>query len=296
MSNLRVLYITESTFNFSQVDPTSTLIERYEKHLPPGTYHTSLGDVSVDSIIRLAKQFDSVEFESRGFDTKSAVYKESLTLYKYLTKKSTNQFGPEDFTDHGEINSRLDQPMLWVFGCSHSHGVGLRAEELNYGQWLSKHLNMPLKLITKPGSSLNWSHRHLFNSQIQAQDIVVWQLTTPGRVSRFNGKLVEEIVLTHSTDRRLLDSITDEQLYFAQLNLLNTGIKFLQSIKCKFLLTSICTLNSHYEYVSEYIKYPEYCSNYGLHLDNGTDGVHAGPLSHKAIARALLNHVQLLNE
>jgi hypothetical protein len=293
----KVLYITESTFDFSQVDSGSTLVNGYKENLLPGVYHTSLGDLPVDQIIRLSSQFDIIKFEAQGFDVDSAIYKESRTLFQYLNKQYTdNQLDIQRFTTHPDIDTRLDQPMLWVFGCSHSHGTGLRSNELNYGQWLSQHLDLPLKLITKPGSSLAWSYRHLLNSCIQKHDTVVWQLTTPGRLSRFNGKHVDEIVLNSSSDRKLVDSITDEQLYFTQLSLLNTGTKFLQAIGCKFVITSISDFGANYDYVSEYIRYPEYCSNYGLHIDNGTDGVHPGPLSHKAIAQRILNHVQLRND
>ena len=291
MSNKKILYITESTFNFSQVDAQSQLIANYQKDLPAGIYHTSLGDLSVDEIIRLADQFDTVELESRGFDVNSDVYQESVILYRYLNKQNAkNLQDVQQFTTHPDISHRLECPMLWVFGCSHSHGTGLRHGELNYGQWLSQFLNLPLKLITKPGSSLAWSHRHLFNSCIQKHDTVIWQLTTPGRLSQFNGKHVEEVVLNSSNNRKLVDSVTNEQLYFNQLSLLNTGSRFLRLIGCKFVITSIIDLDSIYNYVSEYVKYPEYCLS--VDLDKGTDGLHAGPLSHQAIAQRLLNHVQ----
>jgi hypothetical protein len=289
----RILYLTKSTFDFSQVDPTSQLITKVQENLPPGTYHTSLGDLTVAEIIHIAAQFNHIKFEYQGFDCDSDVYRESLSLYKYLIKHSISPvIETEQFTDHSGISNRSTQPTLWVFGCSHSHGVGLRPNELNYGQLLSRSLNMPLKLITKPGSSLHWSYRHLFNSPISPQDIVIWQLTTPGRVSKFNGKQVNEFVLNNTKDRKLIDSITLEQLYFTQISFLNTGVRFLQALKCKFILTSIINFGSDYDYVSEYVKYPEYCSNYGLHLDYGTDGIHAGPLSHQAIAQRLSDHIQ----
>ena len=251
----------------------------------------------MDEIVRLADQFDTVELESSGFDINSDIYQESVMLCGYLNKQYANNLQDvKQFTTHPGISDRLECPMLWVFGCSHSHGTGLRPGELNYGQWLSQFLNLPLKLITKPGSSLAWSHRHLFNSCIQKHDTVIWQLTTPGRLSQFNGKHVEEVVLSCSKNKKLVDSVTNEQLYFNQLSLLNTGVKFLRAIGCKFAITSIIELDSIYDYVLEYVKYPEYCPSYGMNLDKGTDGLHVGPLSHKAIAQRLLNHVQSCND
>lgn len=293
----KILYLTESTFDFSQVNADSVLITEYTEDLPSCIYHTSLGDLSVDTIIKLSSQFDVIEFAQQGFDTSSEVYKETLLLYQYLTKqhKKTGK-SVLQFTDHPGIDTRSDQPMLWVFGCSHSHGVGLLPHELPYGKLLSQNLNLPLKLITKPGSSLHWSHRHLINACIQSQDTVIWQLTTPGRVSQFNGLNVQEIVLSNSKNRKLIDCMSDNQLYFNHLSLLNTGVRFLRLIGCKFAITAICDFGRMYDLVLEYAKYPEYCYSYGMQIDQGTDGMHAGPLSHKAIAQRLLNHLQLYND
>jgi len=289
----RILYLTESTFDFSQVDSSSKLISKYKENLPPGVYHTSLGDLTVDQIIQLSSQFDVIKLEPQGFNFDSDVYKESLILLRYLCQqKSNSNLDITQFTNHPDINTRSPQPTLWVFGCSHSHGFGLKPGESNYGQLLSQQLNMPLKLITRPGSSLHWSYRHLFNAPIESQDIVVWQLTTPNRFSKFNGDSVQEIGLGSSKDRKLVDSITEEQLFFNQISLLNTGVRFLRLTGCKFLLTSINEFGSMYDYVLEYVKYPEYCPNYGVNIDKGTDGLHAGPLSHQAIAQCLLNRVQ----
>lgn len=292
----RILYLTESTFNFSQVKLESTLLTKVQEDLPEGIYHTSLGDLSADDIIQLSSQFDKIRFEPTGFDQHSDVYKESLILYRYLSNQHpSDDLKIEQFTDHPGIDDRLDQPTLWIFGCSHSYGVGLKTDQPTYGQLLAQQLNMPLKLVARPGSSLHWSYRHLLNSPINQHDIVIWQLTTPGRTSVFNDATVHEIMLNSSKDRKLIDSLTAEQLYFNQMSLLNTGVRFLKAINCKFILTSINDFGSYYDYVLEYVKYPEYCANYGLQLDTGTDGIHAGPLSHQAIAQCVLNRVQYMN-
>jgi len=293
----KILYLTESTFDFSEVCPTSNLINQVKKNLPDGVYHTSLGDLRIDDIIKISSEFNEVRFEPKGFDTDSSVYKETHTLFQYLiTNISSKNLPIQRFTDHEEIDTRLECPMLWVFGCSHSHGVGLKVGEKNYGQWLSQELDLPLKLITKPGSSLAWSYRHLLHSCIKPQDTVVWQLTLPGRLSSFNGKHVEEIVLSLSQDRKLVDSITETQLYFNQLNMLNTGVRYLKTVNCRFVIIAITPMGRDYNYVSEYIKHPEFCSIYGSGLDVGTDRQHPGPLSHQAIAQSIADHLQLRND
>ena len=297
MSNKKILYITESTFNFSQVDSTSVLLTGPTTDLSAGVYHTSLGDMSVDQIIKLAQCFDEIKFEDRGFDQTSNVYKESVCLFRYVSRFNPNiRSKPNNFVDHPKIFARPQQPVIWVFGCSHSHGVGLRSNEFTYGEWLAQWLNLPLQKITKPGSSLSWSYRHLFNSNIEKHDTVIWQLTTPERVSQFNGTHMQEILLSTSNNRKLIDSITTEQLYFTQLTLLNTGVKYLRTLGCKFVIGSIIKTSDQYNLLLEYTKYPEYCFNSETFIDIGTDNVHAGPLSHKALAQRLLNHIQLQDD
>ena len=53
-----------------------------------------------------------------------------------------------------DITTREDKPMLWVFGCSHSFGIGLRKDEKNYGTLLSEKLNIPLKLVARGGEKI----------------------------------------------------------------------------------------------------------------------------------------------
>ena len=295
MPNSKILYLTESTFDFSTIQPTSTLLTKPAIELEPGLYHTSLGDMTVDQIIKISEHFDDIKFEPSGFDINSTVYQESLILYRYLNRaKLTNQ-APVNFAIHAGMYDRTDQPTLWVFGCSHSHGVGLRSSEEPYGKHLARAFGLPLKLITKPGSSLSWSYRHLFNSVIEPRDTVIWQLTTRNRLSQFNGNQVEEILLTSTKNRSLLDIYDERQTYFLQLSQLNTGVQYLRKLGCRFAITSIVNFDADRDLVAEYVKYPEYCYHNGCHLDMGTDGIHAGPLSHKAIAQRLLNHIQLLN-
>lgn len=297
MTRERTLFLIEPTFDFSKTNVDSILLQKPVKSLQPGVYHTSLGDLDVEAIIQMASQFDSIQLEHRGFEAHSKIYQDTLRLHRYLncTNLAPNSTDLELFVEHPDIIARTDSPILWVFGCSHSHGTGLLPTESTYGQILALALDMPLKSITKPGSSTHWSHRHLFNAPLHHGDTVIWQLTAPGRVSRFDGKQVSEVALNYCNDRKIIDSLNDEQLYFNQINLLNTGVRLLRQIGCKFAITSIATAGIGFDYFGEYVKYPEWCPTHGLRIDRGTDDIHCGPLSHKAIAQRLYDHIQSLN-
>lgn len=193
-----------------------------------------------------------------------------------------------------DIETREDKPTLWVFGCSHSYGFGLKENEKSYGILLSEKLNMPLKLIAKPGSSTNYSLRHLVNANIYENDIVIWQITTSARFSYVKDGKITEIVLPAKLDKTFLNYFTDEQLYFQQLNLLNIGAQYLRAKKVKFLITS---LSREVEpiFIEEYRKYPEYCEADTI-IDFGYDYRHAGPLTHQMISQTLYNRIQSINE
>ena len=201
------------------------------------------------------------------------------------------------FTDL-DITTREDKPTLWVFGCSHSFGMGLRKDEKNYGTLLSEKLNMLLKLVARSGTSTHFSLRHLVNANLNEHDIVVWQLTNPGRFSYKEQNIVSEVLLTARPKPKFIEFFTDEQMHFQQLSFLNIGVNYLRARKVKFVITSNdgnLATNSD-PLINEYIKYPEYCYTPNYEIDKGTDNLHSGPLSHQNISNSLYNHIQYIYE
>jgi hypothetical protein len=194
-----------------------------------------------------------------------------------------------------DINNTEEKPTLWVFGCSHSYGVGLKTNEQRYAHLLAEYLNLPLKLVAAPASSTHFSLRHLVNANIKEHDTVVWQLTTAERFSyAVNEHKISEIILPRKPWPKFIDFYTDDQIIFNQLSLVNIGAMYLRAKKVKFSMISI--LSDEVVRIEpiqqEYIKYPEYCITATCQVDKGTDNLHFGPLSHQKISQTLLNHIQ----
>lgn len=190
------------------------------------------------------------------------------------------------------ITAREERPTLWVFGCSHSFGVGLVNGEGKYGTLLAEELKMPLKLVAFPGSSTHFSLRHLMNANIKEGDIVIWQLTTAERFSYCEEGFVREVILPQSPKQKYMEFYTQEQLYFQQISLLNMGVMYLRAKQVKFAITSIQSgITPDQLLLEQYIKYPEYCPH-SFMVDRGSDGIHAGPLSHRKLSQLLFNHIQ----
>ena len=294
----RVLYFTHPNFDFSSVNKTSSLLTGKDQILNGDEYHTSLGDLDTSEILTLLPQFAKVVFIKEGFDPSDTLYRSTVRFLNYIQSfKQIENFiptTPTSFIDHPELSTRADTPTLWVFGCSHSYGVGLRPTESKYSEIVARELDLPLKLIAKSGSSLHWSLRHLINANLQVNDLVIWQLAPPGRLSQYNGHTVNEIAVGHSNNQHLLEVNNEDQIYFDHLTLLNFGVNYLRAKGIKFrFLTFGDFLNN--EYQEEYFKYPEYCYAPGFNVDLGTDNKHCGPLSNKILAKVVLDHIQCKN-
>lgn len=293
MSNAKILHIINSTFDYSTINSNSKLLESVDDVLLHNEYHTSVGDLTADQILNIADKFEFVDLVMQGFDTDSDIFKESQILVEYLSGSAEQ---PEKFVELDKITQRPDTPVVWVFGCSHSAGIGLQPNEKSYGEILANNLQLPLKLVALPGSSLNWSLRQLMNAEIKPKDIVIWQLTSPDRTSINSGLKVNEVMLARTPNRFLLEVFTEEQLYFNQISLLNFGTQYLRSLGNRFVLISLESNLYTYEYRKQYIRYPEYCYVPNTTIDLGTDKIHMGPLSHQALAKRILDRLYYLDD
>jgi hypothetical protein len=294
----KTLHLTHPEFDVSLLLSSSVLLTNVNQQLSSENYHTSLGDLSASEVLSISSHFDVINFVPNKFDVNSSIYHETAIVLNYLSHKKTltgyAPSQPQEFLSL-DVHDRPNRPIVWVFGCSHSHGVGLTADQQNFGQHISQHTELPLKLIAKPGSSVQWSLRHLIHAAFQEGDFVIWQLTSPERISY--GYPPSEFMLRGMPFRHLLETYNDQQLLFHQLSLFNQGIQHLKCQDVKFSVISISGQSSlFYPCLTEYSKHPEFCHVPNYLLDLGTDGRHMGPLSHKALAKSILNHVHYSNE
>ena len=289
------LYITHPEFDIHEVNPKSILINNINIDLDNSDYHTSLGDISPADIISISTKFNTIIFIETGFIKNSSLYIETeillISLSHFISIENFVATPPLNFVQDQSIYTRPNNPVLWVYGCSHSHGIGLLPLEKRYSDIMQDSLQLPLKSITLPGSSTRWALRHLINSNLEQDDIVVWQITTPERLSIYDSQ-PREVLLSLTKDRNLLATYTDEQIFFDHLSLINYGVNFLRAKNIKFVLTSIENDSALFnDYKKEYVKYKEYCYSPGFAVDLGTDNIHFGKMSHKNLAFSLLNHI-----
>ena len=297
---MSTLTIVHPSIDFCKVIPSSKLLTSESLQISE-INHTSIGDVTPAELLVLMNTVDEITFLKETYDYTSSLFYETLVALNATShKKKIQNFDRQCIKSFLEINlehiGHSHNANLWVFGCSHSHGVGLRQGQEKYSDILSATLGIELNSITKPGSSLSWSFRHLAAAPIHHNDIVVWQITTPGRISVYDGDIVET-QLSQSKNPHLLETFTDQQIFFNHLTTIAAGVAYLRAMGVKFIMTSILNKSElFYQYLLEYTKYPEYCYSPGVFVDLGTDGLHVGPLSHKLLANAITNHYNTLYE
>ena len=293
----KTLHLIHPEFDVSFVFSNSILIDNVNQSISKQCYHTSVGDLSPQDILLVSSNFDIINFIPNGFDIASSTYNETILLLNCLShRKIVTGHKLADTQEFLSLNvtQRPLEPVLWVFGCSHSHGVGLTPEQQNFGQHLSQHTRLPLKLISQGGSSVQWSLRHIMNANFLPGDLVVWQLTSPDRISY--GYPPEEVCLSQAPAAHFIETYSDQQLLFSQLSLFNQGVRYLRSQPIKFVIISLSQLSPlYYPGLLEYTKHPEFCYIPNYLLDLGTDQLHMGPLSQQALAQHILNHVKYSN-
>lgn len=297
MKNNHILHIVHPEVNFLQIIPDSLLLVNGDKLSRPH-HHSSLGDANLNYLISIAVECDQIVFHPEKFDINSELYKSTVLLLSFLSHRCKIQgFDLPGTTDFLKTDvSTGNNSCLWVFGCSHSYGVGLSNEKERYSNILAEKLELDLKMIAEPGSSLFWSLCKLVQSPIKNTDHVIWQITTPGRLLNYKNKKIKHTKIANYPS--LLDFFDDDQIFFEHITFLQLGISYLRAKEIKFTITSILPKETNdwfYTYHNEYVKYPEYCYTPDIWVDFGNDDTHAGPLSNKLLASRLIDHLQYTN-
>lgn len=257
-------------------------------------FHTSLGDMSAANIMRFCKSMDSVKFVDYGFQRDKELLSSTTTLLNTLSHEFDIQGYPRtepvNFTSHLVPRPPGDQ-VIWFFGCSLTSGTGLLDQE-RYSNLVEDSLGIPAVRIAVPGSSTRWSLRHLLHSDIQPNDLVVWQISTFFResIKKYPDRDPVEVIVDEK-NRELLSLYNFEQFWFNHMTLVDYGVKYLRARQQRFVLISIES-QGFQEYRgrirSELTKYPEYCYVPGFVVDLARDDLHPGIESNKILAQAIL--------
>lgn len=205
------------------------------------------------------------------------------------------------------VDTRKTQSkQIWVAGCSISHGVGVEADE-KYGSLISKQLNLPCSFLTRIGSSIEWAADQILRSDIKKNDLVIWGVTSPERLTYIhNNQLLEGLTIkSYDTRPEYKKIVPPENLYshqtiYKHLYALHQVINFCRKARAKLFLVGILSgsnsflpfLKSQKNYIHIPYKYTfDKSSMLISFIDTGTDNDHPGPRQHSQYKDIILQHI-----
>ena len=259
-------------------------------------FHTSLGDISASNLLLFCQQIDQLIFVDYKFDHNQALFNKTIIFLNSVANQYTvynfDRLPPAHFLTQPVAPRISKDPILWVFGCSLSLGVGV-PDNKKYPEVLRQKLGLPLHLVAQSASSLRWSLRHLIHADICAGDTIIWQLTTGARFTiKEHPNCPPQEIMLKDCDKNFVAHANKEQIWFDHISLVDCGVQYLRALGVKFYMVSIEGHDLMIDrYLLEYTKYPEYCYVPDWIVDKGSDNNHPGITSHQLLSDALHNRI-----
>lgn len=206
-----------------------------------------------------------------------------------------------NFLNLTDTRKNIPGPQLWCAGCSLTTGDGITTKQ-RYVTLLSQKLNLPLNLLAKGGSNIQWAADQLLRSDIKKNDIVVWGLTSKHRLTKIENGVVSYVLassepkLTTLTDKAISYLlINDDYITYHQLLSINQVINFCEKIGAKLLIVGLIPAINDHLYLTNLKYYYHYHYTNNRYVDIGTDQVHPGPLQHQKYATTIYQELIVRN-
>lgn len=275
------------------------------QNLSAGTYYASLGDFSsLKVFVDTLEQADTLIYsppaqwsDSRQDHSYMKIWTEFYLLYfknrKHVVMNYNKILPQQESVDRLALSDhrKSNDPQLWIAGCSISHGTGINSDQ-RYGQLLSKEFDLPVSFLTAEASSIVWAADQILRSDIRANDIVVWGLTTFNRFPFYHEGRVEH-VYTSYYDRYPefnqivnVDRLDDDNSIYQNLIHIHAVINFCRKIQARLYIFGLLVDYQDVKWVANLSEYLHLSGRFGvdannMYLDFGTDGRHPGPQMHQ---------------
>lgn len=303
--------VTEELANYAKKhDSLSTLLtSSSDNTLLPGTYYTSIGDLtSLSQFSNFLRQADEIYYckPTKWSDIKIKTWTEDyLSVFSCDFNKKIIGY---DNTEYKKIDNMLSledirktsQPQIWVAGCSITHGIGVSNNQ-RYGQLIADTLEMSVSFLTRPASSITWASSQLLRSDIKENDLVIWGVTSPNRVDYWNEEQSKVDVCTVSSfnnpDKIAIQQLIKKEYFVSEHTIFKSieSIKMVENmihkINAKLLIGIL--LPGLEKYIIPKKNIIMMSGMHGrnledLYLDIGNDKLHPGPLTHRYYSEQFL--------
>lgn len=190
-------------------------------------------------------------------------------------------------------------PQLWAAGCSLTAGYGINENE-RWGQLVANKLNMPVTFLAKSGASINWAADQILRSDIKKNDIVVWGLSSIGRVSYYNGKTFDFLVNSPSSDKVIsMPYVRSPHLFYQSLTNIAQVIRRSEDIGFVLVIVVFPFFNNEqgnilYQYLSNFKCFIPLNTDFKFIDYAPIEKDHPGPLQHQFWAETILKTLDYL--
>jgi len=285
------------------------------QNLSPGTYYTSIGDLSdLNQFAAVLRQADIIVYappESWTNKIMQTWTEDYLGVAACINTKQVLGFhGPQsNMTAMSELvdHRRSEAPQCWVAGCSISHGVGVEPTQ-RWGAIVADRLALPVSFLTQDSSSISWAADQILRSDIRPGDLVFWGLTSIHRFSFWDTRTDR---VGHCTpqgwpdQKSFLGAMINENFLASDTLIYEAVNKVLQVSNFCDKIGAVLIMGTVLRGLeAEFRNLPKLAVMAGLHgrnandmfVDIGTDGKHPGPLSHQYYADSMMSVLQRLQK
>lgn len=309
------LYISHKNFDFSKLD--SKLINKKNlKHAITNTntenYHTSVEDCNIKiGQIESELLVHCQSIECVDISWKTINFLENHTAYAHIAYLLTTKFkdistGLDDLvndileiTTYQRATRASSGPKLWIPGCSWSTALGVDKDQ-RWSSLVSKALSLEEINLAKNGASIWDSADQLFRADIQKNDLVIWGLTSAGRVDTiFDNQLKSfSFKMAENFDYYKLDYFFSNTQYLMAMRQIQQVIHYCDKIKARLYILNFLDpawfplmLKDHKNFLDLQHEFDDETFLYKM-IDYGTDHEHPGPLQHKEYAKKIIKFIQ----
>lgn len=308
------LYVSHRDFDWNSIKHKFLTYSNYKKIISSEhkdnfclsieDFGESLFSSTLDDILNACNEFEVVGLDETFL---KIIPPTSVSSYLYLFNKLKTQSHKTtgiEWIDkfnlslfQSPISRTTDSRQLWIVGCSITQGVGVQFDS-SYPILLSKKLNLPLQLLAKSGSSIEWQSDLIARADIKAGDIVIWGITSYSRISFMSDESYDSCPVRHYPlinnalnywnlnyfDSPSLAALTFKSIFKIQ--------RLCEEIGAKLYLANFldpCWSSLLYNNMSNYINFVDQLDEQGLvkFLDLGIDNLHPGPRQHQHYADKL---------
>jgi len=313
------LYIGSKSVDFQQLDSELLTSKNLKKVLASSEikdYHTSIEDcgLTMGSIEEsLLSHCQSIECLDLSWNT--VINLENYSRYMHLasllrSKYKNKSTGWEELyresiahVTHKRATKESNKPSLWVAGCSWSSAVGVETDE-RWGHLVAKELDLEEINLAINGGSIWDASDQILRADIQKGDIVVWGLSSLGRVDVVNNNQLRSFAVRDSLDIPQTRDYYNLGYFWSNTQCLIAMRQIQQVINyCSKIGARLYLVNFLDIHLSSFILGGE--ENYldltrqmnddtlsTIMIDYGTDDQHPGPLQHQQYAKEIIKFIQ----